>query len=143
MPSVVSDQAFSAGWTKRMVVALVAKETALAVSCSRLFLYHTAAPQLRPGTSCQELIAGVGQAVAEGPPGEKVRMGNGELKMTMGCDRAEEMISDRGGKGLDYLKNLDRGVEGGTDHGRLQAAAFAQPSSYSSVAPYASRIVPV
>lgn len=100
-----------------MIVDLAAKETGLAVSYIRLFRYHTAAPQLRPGTSCPELIAGGGQAAAEGPRGEKERTGNGEWKMKRGCDRVEEMISDRGDRGLDYPENLDRGVEGGTDHG--------------------------
>lgn len=52
------------------------------------------------------------------------------------------MLSGRGDRGLDCPENLDRGVEGATDHGWLEAAPLAQPdSSCSSDAPYASRIV--
>lgn len=125
-----------------MAVDFVAKETGSAVSYSRLFLYHTVAPQLRPGTSCLELIAGVGQAAAQGPRGEKGRTGNGDWKMMRSCGRVEGMISGRGDRGLDCPENLGRGVEEGTDHGYSEAAPFAQPNSfYSSVFPYASRIV--
>ena len=99
-----------------MVVDDLGKETGLAVSYSRLSLYRTTA-RLHPGTSCPELIAGVGQAAAEDPRGEVGRMGNGDWKMTRGCGRDEEMLSDRGDKGWDCPKNLDRGVEGATDHG--------------------------
>lgn len=76
IPWVASDRASSAAWSRKILVDLLGKETGLAVSNSCLSLYRTPA-RVRPGTSCPVLIAGVGQASAEGPRGEET-MGCGE-----------------------------------------------------------------
>lgn len=99
-----------------MLVELLAKETGLAASYSCASLSRTPA-RVRPETSCPVLIAGVGQAAAGGPRGEGERMGDGDQTMTRRCGRDAEMVSGRGDRGLDCLENLDRGVEGATDHG--------------------------
>lgn len=113
---MASDQASSAAWTRQMLVELLAKETGLAVSYSRVSLYRTPA-RVRPETSCPVLIAGVGQAAAGGPRGEGETMGDDDQIMKRRCDRDAEMPSGRGDRGWDCPENLDRGVEGATDHG--------------------------
>lgn len=104
-----------------MLVEILAKETGLAVSYSYVPLYRTPA-RVRPGIGCPVLIAGVGQAEAEDPRGEdprgeEERMADGDRRMERGCGRDSEMLSGRGDRGLGCLENLDRGVEGATDHG--------------------------
>lgn len=99
-----------------MLVETLAKETELAVLYSCVPFYRTPA-RVRLGTSYLVLIAGVAQTAVEDLRGEWERMGDGDRKMTRRCDRDVEMLSGRGDRGSDCLENLDRGVEGATDHG--------------------------
>jgi hypothetical protein len=127
-----------------MVVEDLAKETGQAASYRRLCLYRTAT-RLHPGASCPGSIAGVGQAAGGHPRGEAGRVGKAGWKMSKGCDLDEEMLSDQEDRGLGCPKNLDRGVAGATDHGWLEGVVpLAQLKPfYPSVAPFASRNVPV